>query len=245
MWRTAGWLMALSVWFMPSKLLTAETLPARASIWDIHLGDEAAGIPDDYVNYACGTNGGPPSIALVSFAGFRKCKPDGDGLHEVYFEYDDELEYRARALGNRDEIRLYGGTTIFEFPIVASVLFDDAGRVRAERMVTDPRQQVTRDRLEFFELGTFLRQRFGEDQWSCQDLPAAEGESAAGSLFIKNHCEKTVAEAKLVVEQRFLQKKGQQFLDPQSGKASPMAFDSVTRFEIYDAALPSRRAALN
>ena len=80
------------------------------------------------MNYACGTNGGPPSLPLPNFAAFKKCKPDADGLHEVYFEYDDELEYVARALDNQPEIKMYAGTTVFEFPVVASLLFDDAGR---------------------------------------------------------------------------------------------------------------------
>ena len=80
-----------------------------------HLGHPprrmASTIPDEYVNYACGTNGGPPSRPLPNFAAFKTCKPDADGLHEVYFEYDDEQEYVARAMQNRDGIMRYGGTT--------------------------------------------------------------------------------------------------------------------------------------
>ena len=100
-----------------------------------------------------------------------------DGLREVYFEYDDEQEYVARALEIKPEIKMYAGTTVFEFPIVASVLFDESGRVRGERMVTDPRQHVSRDRLEFWELANFLRQRFGDEHWTCNDLPREEGET--------------------------------------------------------------------
>ena len=37
-------------------------------------------------------------VPLPNFAAFKKCKPGADGLREVYFEYDDELEYVARAL---------------------------------------------------------------------------------------------------------------------------------------------------
>ena len=126
---------------MPGSL-HAQDRPKRWSIWDIHIGEAVSEIPDEFVNYACGTNGGPPAIPLDGFKGFAKCRPGPDGLHEVYFEYDDELEYRARALNLPAEIKMYAGTTAFEFPVVASVLFDDAGRVRGVRMVTDPRQQV-------------------------------------------------------------------------------------------------------
>ena len=63
--------------------------------------------------------------------------------------------------GSTTHIRMYAGTTAYEFPVVASVLFDDAGLARGERLVTDPRQQVpARDRKEFWVLADFIRQRF-------------------------------------------------------------------------------------
>ena len=111
------------------------------------------------------TDGGPPSTPLANFTDFKKCRPDANGLHEVYFEYDDELEYWARALDLRAEIKMYAGTTAYEFPVVASVLFDDAGLARGERLVTDPRQQLSRDRNEFWTMADFIRHRFGDDGW--------------------------------------------------------------------------------
>jgi hypothetical protein len=233
--RVAGCLVMMLA--APAVFSQAQEQPNRFTIWDIHLGDTASAIPDEYINYACGTNGGPPSLPLPNFAAFKKCKPEADGLREVYFEYDDEQEYVARALQNRAGIMRYAGTTVFEFPIVASLLFDDSGRVRGERMVTDPRQQVSRDRLEFWELANFLRQNYGDDPWTCKDLPPSDGETPVGTKFIKSRCEKTVSGMHLVLEQHFFQKKGQQLVDPQSGKSQPQAFESVTRFEIYDAAL--------
>jgi hypothetical protein len=241
-----GWVgvALLLVWLVPFVPAPAQDRPKRFTIWDIQIGEAASEIPDEFVDYACGTNGGPPAMPLKSFAEFRKCRPDANGLHEVYFAYDDELEYRARALNIRAEIRMYAGTTVFEFPVVASVLFDDAGRVRGERVVTDPRQHVSRDRVEFWELANFLRQRFGEGGWQCRDLPPEEGESPAGSMFLKNHCEKVTGGLHLILEQRYFEKKGQHFIDPQSGKPQPDAFESATRFEMYDAALPLRAAEL-
>jgi hypothetical protein len=235
----------LAVWLVPAAATEAQEMPVRPTIWDIHLGDTASSIPDSYVGYACGTNGGPPSLPLANFGAFKRCKLDADGLHEVYFEYDDELEYEARALEDKPKIRMYAGTTVFEFPVVASLLFDDAGRVRGERMVTDPRQQVSRDRIEFWELGNFIRQRYGEEHWACTDIAPQEGENPAGSRFIKNHCEKTVAGVHMILEQRFFQKKGQQFKDPVTGKAQMQAFESSTRFEMYDAKVPVKVVSQN
>src|ERR1700733_3295757 len=55
----AGWLVMII--FVPTALSQAQAPSKRFTIWDIHLGDAASAIPDEYVNYACGTNGGPPS----------------------------------------------------------------------------------------------------------------------------------------------------------------------------------------
>jgi hypothetical protein len=243
--RMALCFVQLAIWLIPLGALQAQDRPKRFSIWDIHIGDVASDIPNEFDAYACGTNGGPPSVPLASFAEFKKCKQDANGLREVYFEYDDELEYWARALDLKAEIRMYSGTTAYEFPIVASVLFDEAGRVRGERMVTDPRQHTSRRRIEFWTLANFLRHRYGEDGWDCRDLPPDEGERPVGSLFIKNRCEKTADSLHFALEQRYFQKKGQQFLDSHTGKPQTEAYESVTRFEIYDAAVPFRKTSVN
>ena len=243
--RLALCFVQLAVWLAPVAALQAQDRPKRFNIWDIHIGDVASAIPNEFAAYACGTNGGPPSIPLASFAEFHKCKPEATGLREVYFEYDDELEYWARALDLRAEIRMYSGTTAYEFPIVASVLFDEAGRARAERMATDPRQHTSRRRIEFWMLANFLRQRYGEDGWNCKDLQPDEGESPAGSLFIKNHCDKTTNGLHLILEERFFQKKGQHFVDASTGEPQTEAYESGTRFEIYDATVPLPNASVN
>ena len=64
----------------------------------------------------------------------------------------------------------------------------------------------------------------------------------SGRRFLKNHCEKNVEGMHLVLEQRLLQKKGQQFIDPVTGDKQAQAFESGTRFEMYDAALSSRNS---
>jgi hypothetical protein len=230
----------LLVWLIPIAQIRAQDRPARLNVWDIHIGAAASAIPDGFINYACGTGGGPPSTPLANLTEFKKCRADDNGLHEVYFEYDDELEFWARALDLKEEIKMYAGTTAYEFPVVASVLFDDSGLARGERLVTDPRQQLSRERNEFWILADFIRHRFGDNGWECRDLPPDEGESPVGSNFIKNHCEKTQGGLRLVLEQRYFQKKGQQFIDPYTGKPRTEDYESATRFEMYDAASPLR-----
>jgi hypothetical protein len=243
--RLAAGLALVVVWLVPIQQIQAQDRSTRLNVWDIHIGEAASEIPDGFINYACGTDGGPPSVPLANFTEFKKCKPDANGLHEVYFEYDDELEYWARALSLKAEIRMYAGTSAYEFPVVASVLLDDAGLVKGVRLVTDPRQQLSRDRSEFWTLANFIRQRFGDDSWECKDLPPDEGERPVGSVFIKNHCEKTANGLHLVLEQRYLQKKGQQSLDPYTGQPRKEDYESGTRFEMYDAALPPRKTGVN
>jgi hypothetical protein len=90
-----------------------------------------------------------------------------------------------------------------------------------------------------------MRQRYGEHDWECSDLPRDDGEHPAGSLFIKNHCEKTTDGQHLILEQRYFQKKGQEFVDPQTGKPQPQAYESAARFEAYDAQMNLRKTGAN
>jgi hypothetical protein len=212
----------------------ADFPPQRSEVWDVALGTAAKDLPKDFMQFHCGTNGGPPSLPLAAFSDFKKCRPESTGLREVYFEYDDEAEYWARALDEQALVRRYRGTQVYEYPAVTSFLFDDAGIVRGIRIVTDPRQDY-RDRNEFWTLANFLKQRFGVDGWDCTDLPPAEGETPVGSYFIKKRCTKRTADQYFILQNRYLQKKGQTFIDPHTGKVLTNSFDSETRFEEYDA----------
>lgn len=205
----------------------------RVGVFDIPLDKPAAELPDAFIDYACGTNGGPPSRPLRSFADYATCPADANGMHEVYFRYDDEWEYVARALEQEKEIQIYRGTQVYDYPIIASVLFNDAGIAKGLRIVTDPRDTEVRGRNEFWSMGNFLKQRFDEVDWNCVDLPRGDGENAVGSYFIKNHCEKIADGYHLIVEQQYLQKKGQTFINPANGQVETEAFDSWTRFEMY------------
>ena len=39
--------------------------PARLEVWDLPLGTLISQLPDEFIDYACGTNGGPPSTPLT------------------------------------------------------------------------------------------------------------------------------------------------------------------------------------
>src|SRR5262245_41292569 len=99
--------------------------PRRLEIWDLQFGTPVDQLPDEFIEHACGTNGGPPALPLGGFQEFRRCRPEPSGLREVYFRYDDELEYWAKANDLQAQMEQYSGTKTYGFPVVVSALFDN------------------------------------------------------------------------------------------------------------------------
>jgi len=206
--------------------------PTRREVWDIALGAKIAELPDDFMDYACGTNGGPPSTPLTGFKDFRRCRPEPSGLREVYFRYDDELEYWAKANNLAAQMEQYIGTKTYGFPITVSVLIGDVAAVRGIRIVSDPRDP-TGDRDEAYLLRNFLNARFGREGWQCEDQPAESGETPVAGIFIKQRCTKEMDDgARGLLVTRHLRKPGQSQYDPHSGKETINQFESNVRFEL-------------
>ena len=209
--------------------VAAEEPLRRLEIWNLQLGIRANQLPDEFVDYACGTNGGPPSRALTGWSDFRHCQQEASGLREVYFRYDDELEYWAKANNLLPQMEQYSGTKTYGFPIIASILVSDDGIVRGIRIVSDPRE----DREEAYLLRNFLSARLGREGWQCEDFPPAEGEGAVAGIFLKQRCRKQVdGETTAFLSTRHLRKPGQSRFDPQSGKETKAQFESTVRFEL-------------
>jgi hypothetical protein len=209
--------------------------PARTEIWDLKLGTPVGQLPDEFIDHACGTNGGPPSVPLNGFNDFRRCRPEASGLREVYFRYDDEWEYWAKANDLTDQMEQYTGTKTYGFPIVASVLIDPDGIVRGIRLISDPRDS-SQNRDEAYFLRNFLTARLGRDGWDCADQPLADGESAVGGVFVKQQCRKQIDDRTTAsLATRYLRKPGQAQFDPQSGRETTGQFESSVRFEMVQA----------
>jgi hypothetical protein len=211
---------------------TGPDRPNRLEVWDLSLGTPVASLPDAFDEYACGTNGGPPSRPLAGFGDFRRCPAEPSGLREVYFRYDDELEYWAKANNFATEIERYSGTKVYGFPVVLSALFGETGILSGLRIVSDPRD-ASGDRDEAYALRNFLTARFGRDGWSCVDEPPSDGEHAVGRTFIKQDCSKAIGEdERAVLQTRYFRKNGQHQFDPHSGKQTEGQFESMVRFEL-------------
>jgi len=218
----------------------------RATVWDLKLGQPAAAQPrpEEFRGFACGSNGGPPRQRLTGWSDFARCKAEASGLYEITFEYDDELEYIARARDLEMNIARWAGTTEVGFPVIVSALFDGNGVLAGIRIVTDPRadyqdhitQANLRKRADAYVLGGIIAARYGIDAARhCRSQPAAEGESAVGALFVKQSCEMDdpANNRRIVLRSNFFRKPGQSGVNPQlSTQLTQGQFESSARVEI-------------
>ncbi len=188
---------------------------------------------DGFGDLACGSNGGPPRQRLDAWSEFGKCRPEDSGLYEVAARFDDEDEYISRAVEDPRVARGKIGTRVAGHPVILSVLFDRDVTVRMLRFVTDPRATPYERRMAHI-LRRAVMERYGLDGWTCADLPAADGESAVGGFFLKQHCEKHEPARTLTLDARMLRKPGQGDLDPATGEHRAGQFESWTRFEVSD-----------
>ena len=216
----------------------ADDAPKRADVWSLKLGTPAAALPRDaFIDYACGSNGGPPQQPLSGWSYYGKCPPETNGLREVYFRYDDELEYWAKAHRARTLLAQYGGTKVLDFPVILSGLFAAGGTLAGLRVVTDPRVGP-QERKQAYTLSNFFKARYGSDGWDCHDTPPAPGETPVGTLYINQRCTKLVKDdMRALLQTRFLRMSGQAEFSG-SGKLTVGEFESSTRLELLRPDVP-------
>lgn len=217
-------------------LLTAAMAAAQApapKIWDVTFGTPVAALPlDQFVDTACGTNGGPPARVLKGFAEFAQCARERTtGLHEVWFRYDDEMEYVARARRSDIMIRQYQANSLAGQPIITSLLIDAAGLVQGYRIVNDPRVEAG-TRLAAFGLADLFKGIAGLGL-NCTNLPLAAGERPIDDWYLKEVCEKTAEGRVFRIESRRYYKAGQYAVDPNENRPTENLFESSARIEVY------------
>ena len=219
----------------------------RATVWDLKIGQGVEAQPSwrEFRSFACGSNGGPPHQQLSGWSEFLRCPLAANGWHEVYFEYDDEYEYTARANDLPGEVSRWAGTTEAGFLVIVSALFDDAGTLKGIRIVTDPRPEHRNDIIEAdlkkrdraYLFGAFMASRHGIDAArDCTSQPAAKGESAIGALFVKQSCERTdpARGVRISVRANYFRKPGQSGVNPQlPSQLTQGQFESSARLEIH------------
>jgi hypothetical protein len=210
----------------------------RTNLFDLRLGTAAADLPEEaFIDYACGTIGGPPGAALSSFRDFGKCKAEPSGLHEVTFRYDDEAEYRFLARGEMNAAEAAGGTLIASYPVYASALFDGGGILRGLRAVTDERTEL-RQRTNAYMMAEGVQIQFGKDGFACTDTPPANGQEPMLGKFINRTCNRKVNGLLIHTEAHYFRKAGQTEVDRYSGQVNRGQFDSWSRVDIREAGAP-------
>jgi hypothetical protein len=235
-----------------SAAMAQEQPLRRATVGDLKLGGPIAAqpSPNEFKSFACGSNGGPPRQRLTGWNDFMRCRAETNGLHEVYFEYDDELEYIARARDLDREITRWAGTTEAGFSVIVSALFDDAGFLKGIRLVTDARpdhrnditQADLRKAAEAYQFGGVMASRYDiEAKRDCISLPAAAGESAVGELLVKQRCElaQPARGRRIIVQANLFRKPGQRAVNPQlPTQLTEGQFESSARLEIFQLDAP-------
>jgi len=205
---------------------------SRPKIWDMKFGTPVGELPDEeFVDPACGTNGGPPGLRIAGFEEFEKCRAEASGLREIWFRYDDEEEYIARAARNPDAIARANTMVMLGQPITLSLLVDRAGRLQGYRIFTDPRADPDL-RKDAYLIGMAFMVRYGNDGWDCRDEPPSAGETPLEGIFVKQRCQKLAEGHQVTVETRHYYKPGQSMLDPNSGVSTVNQFESATRIEV-------------
>jgi hypothetical protein len=216
-----------------AEATTAHAQAPPPKIWDVTFGIAVSALPlDQFVDPACGTNGGPPARVLKSFAEFAQCARERTtGLHEVWFRYDDEMEYIARARRSDIMIRQYQANSLAGQPIITSLLIDDAGLVQGYRIVNDPRVEG-RTRVDAFGLADLFKGIAGLGL-NCTSLPLGEGERPIDDWYAKEICEKSADGRVFRIESRRYYKAGQYAVDPNENRPTENLFESSARIEVY------------
>ena len=223
--------MAVGLACIAGLAATAASAQPLPRIWDIAMGTHVRDLPaQEFVDPACGTNGGPPSRFIGTFAAFEECPPEASGLREIAFTYDDLAEYVALAHQDRGAVDRNRATTVLAQPVFLSLLFDADGRVQGYRVFTDPRAEADR-RLLAYGVATHFRARLG-DGWACTDLPREEGESPIEGTYVKQRCEIDTGGVHATVESHHYYKPGQHLLNPFDQRPMENEFESSARLEV-------------
>jgi hypothetical protein len=202
---------------------------------EVEFGTHLSELPaEEWVDPSCGTNGGPPSIELEGFDEFARCPVEGGtGLREIWFIYDDEWEYIARAYRDPVEVLSYSANMFFQQPIITSLLVDGAGLVQGYRIITDP-EAPNEVRREAFTLYGVLKGLFTDAPWQCEDLVPSERESPIEGRFLKADCIMVSDERFIRVEVRHLRKAGQNPREYAGFRTQTESlFESSVRLEVY------------
>lgn len=226
----------MAIWLTPILLASGANVAwgqqSLPRIWDVLTGTPVSELPEEeFVDPSCGTNGGPPGLRIGSFEQFERCRAEASGLREIWFRYDDELEFIARAARDPDAVTRSNAMLVLGQPVVLSLLVDRAGLVQGYRIITDPHAHQDL-RIDAYTITIVFKARFGTEGWDCNDVPPAVGETPILGTFVNRRCQKIVDGQQITMESRHYHKPGQALLDPNTGLPMVNQFESSARLQV-------------
>lgn len=176
-------------------LAIATCPPARAAdrndIREFRVGMAVADLPSGgYGEFTCTAE---PTRKIAAWSQYKECPADAAGRHEVGFRYDLD----ANPMSSLNES--YNGTRVGGHPVVISLLLGDDAQVDAIRIDTDPHARLYM-RKKAFLLADQVKERYGKDGWACKEGTPSADEQPVGGIFIKEHCEKTTASRRFILD---------------------------------------------
>jgi len=190
-------------------------LPATAArggettdLREIRVGMAVKDLPAaGYANFSCAAE---PAVSLAGWQSWNDCRAGKDGLHAIHFGYDPQVSRE--------------GTMVAGHPAVLTLLVDDHASVAGLLIETDPKARLYM-RKKAFLLGMQAKSRYGDDGWSCTDVPRAADQEPLGGTYVNTRCEKTTNGRAVTVEQRLFHRVDQ----------DPKTFVDETRIAIMRA----------
>ena len=148
----------------------------------------------DYKDFRCVS---PKGKTVAGFSDWRACDAGPDGVRMLHVEINEPGEDDSLVAGH---------------PVDLKLGFSDDGRLA--RIVIDTKSKGPMYlRKKAFLLGMQAKARYGEDGWTCQELPLGPGEEALGPSSVNEHCVKTAGDRHITVERNLFRKVGAQQKD--------------------------------
>jgi len=143
-----------------------------------------------------------PERTLSGWSEYGKCPADPAGFHSVSFRYDDSKNELARI--NEDA----RGTKIAGQPVLLALLIGEDARLDGLRIETDPKARLYAYKKAFL-FGQQVKARYGPEGWKCTNAKPSGDEQPVGGVFVKEHCEKTTATRRLVLDRQLFRHAGE------------------------------------
>lgn len=178
---------------------------------DLQVGMAVSSLPaKGYTDLACAAQ---PETTLGGWGEYRACPPDpSNGLREIRFRYDDEASELARSNER------YSGTKVAGQRVLLSLLVGADAHVEGLRIRTDPGARLF-ERRRAFLFGEQVKNRYGEEGWTCAGSAPGPDEEPVGGVFVKEHCEKSTPDRRLALDRWLFRRPGEELRQFHGGTA--------------------------